>query len=107
MRRGRGAVERSLKTSVIRPCAVNSVGGRVASASLSCAVSRVRVRVVQCGDEGSHGRSDRHGHTMGCVHDETGSWGSGADPQDIGDPFVSSQQWVGTHRTALSCRHTG
>ena len=35
----------------------------------------------------------RHGHTMGCVHDETGSCGSGCEPQDIDDPFVSRQQW--------------
>ena len=91
MRRGRGAVERSLKTSVIRPCAVNSVGGRVASASLSCAVSRVRVRVVQRGGEGAHGRSHRLRHAVRCLNDETGSWGSGAEPQDIGDPSVCKE----------------
>ena len=27
------------------------------------------------------------------MHDETGSRGSGCEPQDIGDPFVSRQQW--------------
>ena len=53
-------------------------------ASLECAESRVRVTVVQRGGEGVHGRSQRPGHTMGCVHDEAGSWGSGGEPQDIG-----------------------
>ena len=49
--------------------------------------------MVQRGDEASHGRSYRTGHGMGCVHDETGSDGSGCEPQDIGDRFVSRQQW--------------
>ena len=35
------------------------------------AVSRVRVTVVQRGDEASHGRSYRIGHAMGRVRDET------------------------------------
>ena len=49
--------------------------------------------MAQREDKGSHGRSHRPGHTMGCVHDETGSCGSGCEPQDIDDPFVSRQQW--------------
>ena len=39
----------------------------------SSAESRVRVTVVHRGGEGAHGRSRRPGHTMRCVHDETGS----------------------------------
>ena len=49
--------------------------------------------MVQRGDEASHSWSNRTGHGMGCVHDETGSGGSGCEPLDIGDPFVSRQQW--------------
>jgi len=39
------------------------------------------------------------------VHDEAGSWGNGADPQDIGDRFVSRLQWG--HMASLECRLTG
>ena len=88
-RRGRMAVVVSLKTSVIGSCPVNSGD----MAHYSRAVSRVRVTVVQRGDEASHGRSYRTGHGMGCVHDETGSGGSGSDPQERSDRFVFRQQW--------------
>ena len=60
----------------------------------SRADSRVSVGVLTSGDAGSHGRSCRSVHAMGCVHDETGSWGSGVDPQERGGRFVSVSQSI-------------